>query len=92
MGFQSGHSKLGGRDKGVPNRITHELRAILGSFFLTELNMIQAHFEAVKSPERRLELMIKLLPFVVPKMQDFSFESLSEDKLSAILKILTDES
>jgi hypothetical protein len=92
MGFQNGHQKKGGRDKGKPNRITQELRAILEDFFINELSTVQSRFEVIKSPEKRLELTIKLLPFVLPKMQELNLENLPEDKLSAILEILTDES
>jgi hypothetical protein len=89
MAFKVGQTKQGGRAKGVPNRTTSEFRAILGVFIFNQLNTLPEAFRSIKSPERRLELIIKLLPYVVPKMHDLSLENLSEDKLSAILEILT---
>jgi len=91
MGFEIGHKKMGGRAKGIPNRTTSDFRAILGDFIYKEAESLPEVFSSIKSPEKRLELIIKLLPFVVPKMQDFSLENLSENKLNSILQILTDE-
>jgi len=91
MGFEIGHKKIGGRAKGIPNRTTSDLRAILGDFIYKQAESLPEVFSSIKSPEKRLELIIKLLPFVVPKMQDFSLENLSENKLNSILQILTDE-
>jgi len=91
MGFEIGHKKMGGRAKGIPNRTTSDFRAILGGFIYKQVESLPEVFSSIKSPEKRLELIIKLLPFVVPKMQDFSLENLSENKLNSILQILTDE-
>ncbi len=91
MGFQNGHKKMGGRAKGIPNRTTSDFRAILGDFIFGQVELLPEVFGSIQSPEKRLELIIKLLPFVVPKMQDFSLENLSENKLNSILQILTDE-
>ena len=91
MGFEIGHKKMGGRAKGIPNRTTSDFRAILGDFIYGQAELLPEVFGSIKSPEKRLELIIKLLPFVVPKMQDFSLENLSENKLNSILQILTDE-
>ena len=84
--------KVGGRQKGVPNRSTKVFRDLLGAFIYEEMELLPDNIKAIKSPEKRLELFIKLLPFVVPKMQDLSLENLPDNKLMAILEILTDES
>ena len=91
MGFQNGHKKMGGRAKGIPNRTTSDFRAILGEFIYKQAESLPEAFSSIKSPEKRLELIIKLLPFVIPKVQDFSLENLSDNKLNSILEILTDE-
>jgi|LauGreDrversion4_2_1035121.scaffolds.fasta_scaffold21242_6 hypothetical protein len=92
MGFEIGHKKMGGRAKGIPNRTTSDFRSILGDFIYKQAETLPEVFSSIKSPEKRLDLVIKLLPFVVPKVQDFSLEKLPDHKLSAILEILSDES
>ena len=92
MSFENGHIKVGGRQKGVPNRATKEFRDRIGAFLYNELEVLPENFRAIKSPEKKLDILIKLLPFVVPKIQDLSLENLPDNKLSAILEILTDES
>jgi hypothetical protein len=91
MGFEIGHKKVGGRMKGIPNRTTSDFRAILGDFIYKQAESLPEVFSSIKSPEKRLDLIIKLLPFVVPKMQDFSLENLTDNKLNSILQILADE-
>jgi len=91
MGFEIGHKKMGGRAKGIPNRTTSDFRVILGDFIYKQAESLPEVFSSIKSPEKRLELIIKLLPFVVPKVQDFSLENLSDNKLNSILEILTNE-
>jgi hypothetical protein len=92
MSFENGHLKVGGRQKGVPNRATKAFRDFLGAFLLEEMEFLPANFKAIKSPEKKLELLIKLLPYIVPKMQDLSLENLPDNKLTAILEILSNES
>jgi hypothetical protein len=91
MGFEIGHKKMGGRAKGIPNRTTSDFRAILGDFIYKQAESMPEVFSSIKSPEKRLELIIKLLPFVIPKVQDFSLENLSDNKLNSILEILNNE-
>jgi hypothetical protein len=92
MGFEIGHKKMGGRAKGIPNRTTSDFRAILGDFIYKQVKSLPDIFASIKSPEKRLELLIKLMPYVIPKTQDISLENLPEYKLNAILDILTNES
>jgi hypothetical protein len=92
MGFEKGHQKFGGRLKGVPNHSTKELKAFLGAFLSEELATLPETFNSIKSPEKRLELIVKFLPFILPRVQDSNLENLPDSKLNAILEILTDES
>ena len=45
----------------------------------------------VVGPEKRLELLIKILPFVVPKAQEISLEMLSDSKLDYLVNTLKNE-
>jgi len=59
--------KFGGREKGTPNKLTAELRSALKDVLYDEIEQIP----------HRLELLIKLMPYVFPKVQSVS-QSLDE--------------
>ena len=63
--------KYGGRRKGTPNRITKELRTVLKDLLFEELQNIPDHLEKLNTKER-LELIIKLLPYALPKVTSVS--------------------
>ena len=59
--------KFGGRQKGTPNRLTKELRTILKDVLYNELEKIEELLESLE-PKERLELVIKILPFIISKV------------------------
>ena len=59
--------KYGGRQKGTPNRLTKELRTILKNILYNELENIEELLESLE-PKERVELVIKLIPFILPKV------------------------
>ena len=65
--FEKGHTKIGGRKKGTPNRLTKELRTILKNVLYNELDNIEELLDSLE-PKERLELVIKLIPFILPKV------------------------
>jgi len=91
MGFKNGHKKVGGRKLGEANKITNEIRVLLKAFLEKEIVALPNTFSSIKSPERRLELIIKLLPFIVPKAQEISLEMLADDKLDYLITTLKNE-
>jgi len=60
--------KTGGRDKGTPNILTKEMRAILKSIIAKELETLPGTIEKME-PEKRLDILLKLLPYVLPKVE-----------------------
>ncbi len=66
--------KYGGRQKGTPNRMTKELRSILKEIIYQELNDIEKRFEELE-PKTRIELLIKMMPFILPKTNAISHKS-----------------
>jgi hypothetical protein len=64
-------NKYGGRQKGTPNRITKELRTLLKDILYQELEQIQERLELLE-PKERIELLIKLMPYVLPKVTSVS--------------------
>ena len=64
-------NKYGGRSKGTPNRLTKELRTVLKDIVYRELETIELRLDEL-DPKERIELTIKLMPYVFPKLQSIS--------------------
>ena len=65
----SGNPK--GRNKGTQNRLTKEARNILKDVLSNELKNLPAILEKLK-PEDRVTAIIKILPYVLPKVEPIS--------------------
>lgn len=63
--------KTGGRELGTPNKTTSELRRVLKHIVDDELQSLQNNINELE-PKERIELLIKLLPYVMPKVQTVS--------------------
>jgi hypothetical protein len=59
--------KTGGRTAGTPNKITIELRKTLKGIIMGELEHL-AQTLGELPPKERIDLVIKLLPFCMPKV------------------------
>ena len=64
-------NKYGGRQKGTPNRITKELRSLLKDIMYDEIGALQECLDAL-NPKERVELVIKLMPYILPKVNSIS--------------------
>ena len=64
-------NKYGGRQKGTPNRITKELRSLLKDVMYDEIRALQERLDAL-NPKERVELIIKLMPYALPKVTSVS--------------------
>lgn len=64
-------NKYGGRAKGTPNRLTQELRTVLKDIVYRELETIECRMDELDAKER-IELTIKLMPYVFPKLDSIS--------------------
>jgi hypothetical protein len=58
--------KHGGRSKGVPNKVSAELKEVLNDYCLNEFQFLKANIERLTLHERII-LFSKVLPFVLPK-------------------------
>jgi hypothetical protein len=63
--------KTGGRQAGTPNKLTKEIRAILKDFLYNELELLPDHLDSLE-PKERIEIIIKLLPYILPKVNPVS--------------------
>jgi len=59
--------KTGGRKKGTPNRLTYQSRLILLEALDGEIEELP-NLLAELPPKERLEILCKLLPYVLPKI------------------------
>ena len=66
-GPKPGTPRNGGRQKGTPNKLTKELRSLLKDILYDELVNIEDRLNDLETKER-IELVIKLMPFVFPKV------------------------
>ncbi len=60
--------KTGGRTAGTPNKVTSELRKTLKAIVAAELESLPVTLTELP-PRERFELVIKLLPFCMPKIE-----------------------
>lgn len=65
--------KYGGRKAGTPNKLTKELRAALKNILHQEIELLPDHFNKLE-PKDRIELLTKLLPYALPKVQPESYQ------------------
>lgn len=71
MAFEEGHKKFGGRQKGTENKLTSDIRKVLKHTISNELEMLPQLLENL-SPVERLDYLIKILPYVLPKVNSVS--------------------
>ena len=80
-----------GRPKGIPNKVTTDLRQWITNFLEENREQIQDDWKALE-PKDRIMLFEKLLKYALPTLQamqlETSFERLPEDQLDAIIENL----
>lgn len=90
--FKEGQSgNPNGRPKGSENKATGELRQVISDVLKSELTPVKLRkmLRGMKDPDR-LNFMVRLMDFVLPKLKqqsvDVSFEDLSEDVLNQVFQ------
>ncbi len=69
MGLRKGQTNNpAGRPKGIPNRLTKELRCTLKAVIDQELENLPEILDSLEGKDR-LEFICKLLPYVLPKVE-----------------------
>ena len=57
------------RKKGTPNRLTRELRTILKDVLYQEMEQLEERLNDLE-PKDRMQIILKLMPYVFPKVMD----------------------
>lgn len=65
--------KFGGRQKGSLNKVSSDTKNSLQKLISKELESFEARLETLDNKER-LEIIIKILPFVLPKQTQIEIE------------------
>jgi len=87
--FDKGN-KGGGRPKGSKNKATGELREVLQDFLDNNIVKIQNDFNVLE-PKERLDTIIKLLDFALPKLQRTAMHHTIDDKeITSITRTIID--
>ncbi len=66
MAFEKGHKKLGGRTKDTPNRVNGDLRNRINRIIIDSWGQVADDIKVLE-PKDRIQAIIKLLDFAVPK-------------------------
>ena len=66
--------KFGGRKKGTLNKMTKELRSTLKDVLFHEIEEIEDRLDLLDLKDR-LELLIKLMPYALPKVTSISHKT-----------------
>ncbi len=71
--------KTGGRQKGTSNKVTQDVRALLKELVSKEISNIDNLLKDAE-PKDRLEFIVRLLPYTLPKFEDTVFTEPQEAK------------
>lgn len=66
--------KFGGRAKNTPNRTTAQSKAIVQKVINSELDNLEVLLSKLPAKDR-VNALIKLLPFVIPKQSEISIDT-----------------
>jgi hypothetical protein len=76
MAAPKGHPKSGGRRRGTPNKITADARAFVAKLLDSQGDTLFDDFAKIE-PYQRLNLLERLLPYIVAKVKDQNDRQLS---------------
>ncbi|HPG54623.1 MAG TPA: hypothetical protein PL134_09590 [Smithellaceae bacterium] len=68
MKFEKGKPKTGGREKGIANKVTKDLRESIKALLEEQFEQVAADLKGLE-PKSRVEAWLKLAEFVLPKLQ-----------------------
>jgi hypothetical protein len=95
MPFEKGKSgNPAGRPKGEKNKVTKDVKKWLLDLFLTHSKTLETDLKAM-TPRERWEIIAKILPFIVPKLQAMDakvdLNNLSDEQLTTIIEAIKEE-
>lgn len=92
MGLPRGRTNnRDGRPPGSVNRITRELREALKIIVAVELDKLPERIEKLDNRDR-IEVLLRLIPFIIPKVEPVNFSFGEHDLLDDIFEGVKKES
>ncbi|MDR1348368.1 MAG: hypothetical protein LBJ63_08110 [Prevotellaceae bacterium] len=92
MTRKKGTQKTGGRTKGVPNKVTTDLRTWIHDLLNSNRQQIDKDIKQLE-PQQRVMLFEKLLSYAIPKMQSveakIDIEQLTDEQINLIINEIT---
>jgi hypothetical protein len=80
-----------GRPAGKPNKVTYDMREALRTILEAEIKTLPGLLKKM-NPEKRADVLAKLLQYVAPKMQNVEmqteFDKMSDEQLDYIIEKL----
>jgi hypothetical protein len=67
MTFVKGRVKEGGRQKGTTNKMTQRVRTLISDIIEDEADNLRGYIDELDKKDRA-EFLIKLLPFILPRL------------------------
>lgn len=87
-----GKGRLGGRQKGTPNKVTASVKDWLSGLIDKNRKQIEKDIKQLE-PKERLSVLEKLMQYVIPKQQavsaDVNIDRLSDEQLESLIEELT---
>ena len=70
MKFEKGHTKVGGKTKGTPNKVTQDIRDAYQKLIEDNLDNLTLWLESIaeKDPEKAIRILSDLSEYVIPKL------------------------
>jgi hypothetical protein len=89
--FQPGHKLSKGRPVGALNRSTEQMKLTLARAVNNTLNTLSDDLERIreKDPEKAVDLSLKLMEFVVPKLSRTEMKAEIEQRIQQIAVNIT---
>jgi hypothetical protein len=87
--FKPGHKKVGGRQKGTPNKATAQLREIVAELLQLQIDRIKSKDLGDDCPlwegqkldlKERYDVLIRLLPYVLPRKQNNTIDNENDNE------------
>jgi hypothetical protein len=80
-----------GRPKGVANKSTQEMRAVLQEFVERNIIHLQAEFDQLDSAER-LRVLERFMQYLMPRYASIQISPIEERKIEPLVIVLTKDS
>jgi len=98
MAFKEGHEKMGGRQKGTPNKSTNKIREAFTRLVEHNLDNMTEWLEKVakNNPEKALTIINQMAEYTTPKLARVenkieTDEQINEVKIEIVKRTNTDE-